>query len=209
MEAKGPEPPKTLPPPAKLNLILTHFHTTLTTHPLKDLEKSLPSAAGISPMVVKDFLTALTDEGLLRVEKIGSGNWYWSFPSDAKHAKARLLAQFEKELEKLEKNMEEVRAELESVGLQGEEVRERAAMAERVQALTAVKAALVEEWGRCDPEVEGRRRSEMKRMREEINMYNDNLYTLESYVKEATGGDREKMDACRKMFGMEDDLEYV
>lgn len=37
----------------------------------------------------------------------------------------------------------------------------------------------------------------------------DNLYTLESYVKEATGGDREKMEACRKMFGMEDDLEYV
>lgn len=126
-------------------------------------------------MVVKDFLTALTDEGLVRVEKIGSGNWYWSFPSDAKHAKARLLAQFEKELEKLEKAVEEVKTELESVGLEGEEVRERAALAERVQALTAVRAALEEEWGRCDPEVEGRRRDEMKRMREEINMCNGGL----------------------------------
>ncbi|KAH0605259.1 uncharacterized protein H6S33_005241 [Morchella sextelata] len=202
-------PPKTLPPPAKLNLILTYFHSTLTTHPLKDLEKSLPSAAGISPMVVKDFLTALTDEGLVRVEKIGSGNWYWSFPSDAKHAKARLLAQFEKELEKLERTVEEVKGELESVGLAGEEVRERAALAERVVALGAVRAALGEEWGRCDPEEEGRRRGEVRRMREEINMCNDNLYTLESYVKEVTGGDREKMEACRKMFGMEDDLEYV
>lgn len=38
-------------------------------------------------MVVKDYLQALSGEGLIRVEKIGSGNWYWSFLSDAKQGK--------------------------------------------------------------------------------------------------------------------------
>lgn len=40
-------------------------------------------------------------------------------------------------------------------------------------------------------------------------MLSDNLYTLESYVREATSNDKEKMEACRKMFGMEEELEYV
>jgi len=37
----------------------------------------------------------------------------------------------------------------------------------------------------------------------------DNLYTLEKYVKDVTGGDRETLACCRKMFGMEEEMEYV
>lgn len=38
-------------------------------------------------MQVKDYLQVLSDDNKIRVEKIGSGNWYWSFPSDEKKAK--------------------------------------------------------------------------------------------------------------------------
>jgi len=47
----------------------------------------LPAAAGISGMQVKDYLTALVDENKIRVEKIGSGNWYWCFRGDEKRQK--------------------------------------------------------------------------------------------------------------------------
>ena len=33
-------------------------------------------------MLVKDALQVLVDDSLLRVEKIGSGNWYWAFVGD-------------------------------------------------------------------------------------------------------------------------------
>ena len=58
---------------------------------LKDLEKLLPSVASINQMQVKEYLQALTDESLIRCEKIGSGNWYWCFMSDAKKSKENIL----------------------------------------------------------------------------------------------------------------------
>ena len=58
---------------------------------LKDLEKFLPSIASINQMQVKDYLQALTDESLIRCEKIGSGNWYWCFMSDAKKSKENII----------------------------------------------------------------------------------------------------------------------
>ena len=59
-------------------------------------------------MVVKDYLQALSDEGLIRVEKIGSGNWYWAFVSDAKNGKEKVLNDLRKEEEKLKKSVAEV-----------------------------------------------------------------------------------------------------
>ncbi len=38
-------------------------------------------------MQVKDYLTALVDDNKVRVEKIGSGNWYWCFRGDEKKLK--------------------------------------------------------------------------------------------------------------------------
>jgi len=32
---------------------------------------------------------------------------------------------------------------------------------------------------------------------------------LEKYVKDVTGGDKETLAGCRKMFGMEEEMEYV
>jgi hypothetical protein len=93
-------PPKTDLPAAKRALVLSYFRTTLVAHTLKDLEKSLPSVAGISGMVVKDYLAALVNDSQLTVEKIGSGNWYWSFPADAVRQKQGLLAEAKKERDK-------------------------------------------------------------------------------------------------------------
>lgn len=51
----------------------------------------LPQVAAITGIQVKDYLQALQDDNKIRVEKIGSGNWYWSFSSDEKKAKEAVL----------------------------------------------------------------------------------------------------------------------
>ena len=80
----------------------------------KELEKLLPSVASIPSMQVKDYLQAVQDESQIRVEKIGSGNWYWSFKSDAKKSKENIINNLKSEELKLiasitdtERNIEE------------------------------------------------------------------------------------------------------
>ena len=51
-------------------------------------------------MQVKDYLQALSDDNKIRVEKIGSGNWYWSFPADEKKAKDAALEKAQDEYNK-------------------------------------------------------------------------------------------------------------
>lgn len=60
-------------------------------------------------MLVKDHLSALVDEGLLLVEKIGSGNWYWTFGSAATREKKNVLEKMLVEKEKLATAVAELR----------------------------------------------------------------------------------------------------
>lgn len=102
--------------------ILAWFHKTAVAHSIKDLEKTLPQVGSISGMQVKDYLQALQDENMIRVEKIGSGNWYWSFPSDAKKAKEAALETAQDEYNKANATVVELQAKVDGAGAaRGEE----------------------------------------------------------------------------------------
>jgi hypothetical protein len=42
---------------------------------------SVPLAAPAVTQTIKDVVQSLVDDGLVELEKIGSANYYWSFPS--------------------------------------------------------------------------------------------------------------------------------
>lgn len=96
--------------------ILAWFHKTALAYSIKDLEKLLPSVASINGMAVKDYLQALQDDTLIRSEKIGSGNWYWSFPSDAKKAKETSLAKTQEEYDRANVTATELQAKVNRAG---------------------------------------------------------------------------------------------
>lgn len=85
-------------------------------HSIKDLEKALPQVASINGMQVKDYLQALSDENMIRVEKIGSGNWYWSFPSEAKKTKEAALERAQEEYDKANATAMELQAKVDEAG---------------------------------------------------------------------------------------------
>ncbi|KAI8577662.1 hypothetical protein K450DRAFT_177470, partial [Umbelopsis ramanniana AG] len=58
------------------------FHETKQFYQLKELEKIAPKRQ-IVVQSVKDTLQSLVDDGLVNMEKIGSSNYFWSFPSAA------------------------------------------------------------------------------------------------------------------------------
>lgn len=130
-----------------MSLVLSYFRTTSVAHTLKDLEKSLPSAAGISGMLVKDYIAALVADSLLMVEKIGSGNWYWSFPADTKRQKTSMLEQVRKERDKA---LEQVSAAENAVAVEKERLSDEGeeggvGLVDRLKEMQALRVKLVGE----------------------------------------------------------------
>ena len=80
-------------------MILAFFRKSRTCHTLKDLEKDIPKAcSGLNSMAVKDLVKELTDENKVRVEKIGSGNWYWCWAGEEAKERKNQIAMLEYEL---------------------------------------------------------------------------------------------------------------
>jgi hypothetical protein len=63
-------------------------------------------------MQIKDVLQGLQDENLIRVEKIGSGNWYWCFTSDAKKLKENIINTLKAEESKLVASIAETECQI-------------------------------------------------------------------------------------------------
>ncbi|KAJ5208551.1 hypothetical protein N7449_002930 [Penicillium cf. viridicatum] len=198
----------------KQDLILTHLRATGTCHTLKDLEKTLPSVASINGIQVKEYIQALTDEGQLRVEKIGSGNWYWSFSSDEKHAQERQLGRVTMEVEKVRKSYADAEAALAETMRRAEETDEE----HERSSLMAKKAELQMEIDRVrttEAQLSGPLNSlsskDVKQVQEELAgfrqqalQWTDNIYILEEYLRKLASGDRQIIEGVlRECYGDE------
>ncbi|KAJ5891494.1 uncharacterized protein N7473_007722 [Penicillium subrubescens] len=199
----------------KQDLILTHLRATGTCHTLKDLEKTLPTVASINSIQVKEYIQALTDENNLRVEKIGSGNWYWSFGSDEKHERERQLAWVKADVEKARKSCTDAEAGLaaESTKRQ-QECDDTSCDAER-ETLQGKKANLREEMCRLQAAKMSatdsvsnkgvqQLQAELAGFREQALQWTDNTYVLEEYLRRLAGGNGELVEAIlRECYGDE------
>ncbi|PWY87149.1 meiotic nuclear division protein 1 [Aspergillus sclerotioniger CBS 115572] len=191
-------PPK-LSKSAKQALIVSHLRSTGTCHTLKDLEKMLPSVASINGMQVKEFVQELTDEGRLRVEKIGSGNWYWCFAAEEKKEREARVSRLEKEVDRLRGSCEDAEARLlarKTARVQeGEEEEEHRRLMEQKAVLERETHQLQGEWLALSTRAEGKSLPQIKEETEEnrrlAHMWTDNIYVLEGYMGKLTGGDRE------------------
>jgi len=161
---------------------------------LKELEKTLASVAAIHAMQVKDTLQAMQDENLIRVEKIGSGNWYWCFMSDAKKGKENILNKLKAEestittaIAKTERQIEEEMAKREDDDenlLDGNGM-DRKVLLEAHELLEKEMEALNKELARysdSDPAELQRKIVEAKRLKDNAIRWTDNIESLESYI---------------------------
>lgn len=161
-------------------------------------------------MQVKEHVQALLDEGTLRVEKIGSGNWYWSFGSEGRKERDGVREKLEKEHEKVMKGVMEVeekvaearRAMKDEEGKDGDgHLEERARLVTRQEELEAETKKLRSE----EEAFRTAGSAAVERMGEEIEewkgmagLWTDNIYVLEGYLGKLAGGDREVVEAVRR-----------
>ncbi|MCJ1288307.1 hypothetical protein MMC26_007662 [Xylographa opegraphella] len=198
--------PKTFPPAAKQALVLKYLRSSNTTHTLKELEKVLPNVASINGIQVKEYMQSLSDEGQIRVEKIGSGNWYWSFLSEEKRAREYTLAQLKEEKIKIQKCMEKLKEKVEAAG-HGKEAEENGEDGGREELLRSFDMdkseldSLETELGNYkdgDPEQVVGKSADAEALKLRAAQWTDNIYCLEEYLREVTGGNLEAVEGVRR-----------
>ena len=158
-------------------------------------------------MAVKDYLQALTDEGRIRVEKIGSGNWYWSFASEEKKSRENTLAKLRDEKMKVDASLRELEGKVkEASALRGEDPEREGLVGRRLvlEHEVDVLRKELEGYKDADPGEVERRRKEIKVLRGEAERWTDNIGILEGQMLDMMGGDREKLDGIqREVYGNE------
>lgn len=159
-------------------------------------------------MQVKDYLQALSDDGRIRVEKIGSGNWYWSFLSEEKKSRDNVLGKLREELAKVEGSLGELEEKVrETNEKRGEDDEGRGQLVSAKLELDGEVAVLrkeLEGYKEGDPGEVERRRKEIKALQAMAEMWTDNIGILEGYTMNLMGGDREKLDGMkRELYGDE------
>ncbi|KAK7521925.1 meiotic nuclear division protein 1 [Phyllosticta citriasiana] len=201
--------PKSLPPAAKQALILDWFHESGVAHSIKDLEKALPAVASINAMQVKDYLQALSDDNKIRVEKIGSGNWYWSFPSEVKRDKEAELARAQSEWDKAARTLEELGAKVDQMRAAREDEEEleaadsRQELTQKMETLKTMLAGLRKElasYSDSDPVEMELKRGALQRTQLEAEKWTDQIQSMEMWFKEQMGGDREALLNMKRIY---------
>ncbi|KAK9723259.1 Meiotic nuclear division protein 1, variant 2 [Basidiobolus ranarum] len=84
------------------------FHETKEFFQLKEIEKIAPKTKGIVMQSVKDVLQSLVDDNMVTSEKIGTSNYFWSFPSTALQTRKGKLEDLAEELENLTNKNDEL-----------------------------------------------------------------------------------------------------
>lgn len=99
----------------KRSLLLEIFHETKEFYQLKDLEKIAVKDKGLKEQAVKEILQALVDEGLVESDKIGSSQYYWSFPAKKRKLKQQELEQLKRKVDESTGRVAELQKRIEDV----------------------------------------------------------------------------------------------
>ncbi|KZT29186.1 meiotic nuclear division protein 1 [Neolentinus lepideus HHB14362 ss-1] len=143
--------------------LLELFHETKDFFQLKELEKLGPKMKGIVSQSVKEVLQSLVDDGLVSTDKVGSSNFFWSFPSQRGTVMQNRLETVKEARDTHRKQLAELRATIEKERAERPESNDRAAALQRLsdlkKELQALEGELVQ-YGACDPvKVEEKKRA--------------------------------------------------
>ncbi|KAF2630803.1 meiotic nuclear division protein 1 [Macroventuria anomochaeta] len=210
--------PKTTINAQKQATILAWFHKTALAYSIKDLEKLIPSVASINGMAVKDYLQALQDDSQIRSEKIGSGNWYWSFPSEAKKAKEDSLAKAQEEYDKANATATELQAKVDQAGaaraedeeLLAETGGDRKTLVTKHEDLTKEVEKLRTElaaYSEYDPIELDKKIEDTRRSQAAADKFTEHIYCMEGWLKERVSDREGQVGVLRELYGDEWDDE--
>ncbi|KAJ1305757.1 hypothetical protein OPQ81_010487 [Rhizoctonia solani] len=185
------------------------FHETRDFYQLKELEKLAPKMKGIVSQSVKEVLQSLVDDNLVQMDKIGSSNFFWSFPSARGVYLTNHLTTAKEELVALESKLSSLTKEIENETAQRVDTEDRrASLAQLVQnraTLSELESKMAQH-GLADPIFLERKRRAVVLAREAACRWTDNYGVLFSHITKTFGCDASEL---RGHLGVGDDYEDI
>ncbi|CAJ0860654.1 5383_t:CDS:2 [Entrophospora sp. SA101] len=130
------------------------FHETKDFYQLKELEKIAPKIKGIVSQSVKDVLQSLIDDNLVATDKIGTSNYFWSFPSSSLQSRKVKINTLKEEFTKLKEKNTELQNVIKQVSGDREESDDRTTkmkLLEEVESQRKQYLKELERYRECDP----------------------------------------------------------
>ncbi|PWA02915.1 hypothetical protein BB558_000916 [Smittium angustum] len=190
----------------KQKCMLDLFYEKKSFFQLKELEKMGSKEKKISLMTIKDTLQALVDDGLAHLEKIGTSNYYWAFPSEGAVKRRKKL----QDLEKTHNELQEQKSNLEKAIEEGQKGKEQTAtLEEELAALEAIyqkDTQNIERFKECDPETLRGLQEKTKISKAAANRWTDNTFILQSWCRDKFNIDQSDFN---KQFGIKDDFDNI
>jgi len=174
---------------------------------LKQLEK-MGSKEGVTHMAIKGVLEELCADGVVNVDKIGSTNWFWSFPSQETASLQGKLTQVQAEVKAMDAEIAKLEAERDTL------LKDRSPSEERKAKLAELKAereklaadtAKLNELKANDPDKIIEIVKQVDTCKAAANHWTDNTWALADYIKKKFGLPKQEV---QKLLGMKDDFDY-
>mmetsp|Transcript_13409 Transcript_13409/g.24815 ORF Transcript_13409/g.24815 Transcript_13409/m.24815 type:complete len:204 (-) Transcript_13409:1376-1987(-) len=191
----------------KKSVILSIYHEQKVPFNLKEIE-GLASKRRVVLQTVKENNQALVDDSLVNCDKIGSSNFFWSFPSAAYMRKRnrveevrQAIASTELSIDSQEGTLKKIKAERSDPNREGK--------LEQLRVLRAENAALEEELAKNkanDPEEHKRVTQEVALLKAGAERWTDNVWAVKSYLVKKRGMAGKEVD---KMLGINGDFDYL
>ncbi|KAI8351539.1 meiotic nuclear division protein 1, partial [Blakeslea trispora] len=173
------------------------FHDSGEFYQLKDIEKIGPKK-GVVSQSIKEVLMSLVDDGLVVTDKIGTSNYFWSYPSEAMNVVTKEKSRQE-QLRKAVKEAEEDR----------EETEERQQLLTELDQLNTISADLrkaLEQYKQNDPQLYQKKASAANTAKEAANRWTENVWEIQSFCVNRFGMERALFD---KTFGIQEDFDTI
>ncbi|KAJ8076430.1 Meiotic nuclear division protein 1 [Marasmius tenuissimus] len=193
----------------KRTKLLELFHETKDFYQLKELEKLAPKMKGIVSQSVKEILQSLVDDGLVQADKIGSSNFFWSFPSQQGALIQNRLSAAKELKATHESQIKEITDAIEKEKASREDTEERKAALATLSEMKREICKLDEElsaYGACDPVKLEETRRAITLAKEAALRWTDNFGILLSHFTRQNGAPAEDV---RKYLGVEDEYEDI
>ncbi|KAI8099773.1 meiotic nuclear division protein 1 [Halteromyces radiatus] len=192
----------------KRTRMLNIFHETCEVYQLKDLEKIGPKK-GINAQSVKDVVQSLVDDDLVITDKIGSSNYYWSFPSAATQAIRNEIDNLQKMLRIEEANMHQLEKEMEKEQEDREPSDDRDTLLAKLQETLNIQKELEQELKQyTDSDSANFELKEKANQvaKEAVNRWTENVWAIQSYCVNKFGMDQQQFN---QNFNISDDFDTI
>ncbi|GAM17355.1 hypothetical protein SAMD00019534_005300 [Acytostelium subglobosum LB1] len=183
------------------------FHETADVYSAKDVEQSASEACGMNMIQVKETLKSLVDDGVVQTDKLGSSNFYWSFPSFELNQLLNQKEELQKGVADAKAKIEKERERIESLKIGREPTDERTKKLAQLQELKDREAQLKEELANfADVETIELMKKELTVAVTAANRNTDNIDALRAYCDKKWNITR---DDFNRNFQIDPNMEYL